>query len=185
VAGLWEGRTRARSRQTGPTEHYQYQVGLPEHGPWREQGETAAMVLHTRRASGGAAMTDPDHLRVETSYPHQRHGSDPMHSVSPMGREIGGGGEIDLRLPDKMEEFDLVGTLFKRRGGWGKHLGWKYRAFALYQGRLMGDWRMESYRIVGLSGRVRPVWQAFFVTTRVRPCQTTRRTSGSLGASST
>jgi hypothetical protein len=42
--------------------------------------------------------------------------------------------DFEFKLPERVEDYDVIGTLYKRRGGWGKHLGWKPRAFTLYQG---------------------------------------------------
>lgn len=36
-----------------------------------------------------------------------------------------------------MEGYEVASTLYKKRGGWGKHLGWRPRAFTLYQGTYM------------------------------------------------
>ncbi|KAM3568042.1 hypothetical protein VYU27_009829, partial [Nannochloropsis oceanica] len=44
------------------------------------------------------------------------------------------GGEEHIPIPDSVDGYEVSGTLFKKRGGWGKHLGWRPRAFTLYAG---------------------------------------------------
>lgn len=85
-----------------------------------------------------SSETPGSNLRLDTQAQpgHGRQSSDVMGTMSsPLGKEAIGS-ELDLKIPERVEDYDVVGTLFKRRGGWGKHLGWKARAFTLYQGEL-------------------------------------------------
>jgi len=70
---------------------------------------------------------------------HNRQGSADGTMGSPNAniRELTSGSSVDmdLKIPERIEDYEVFGTLFKKRGGWGKHLGWKARAFTLYQGR--------------------------------------------------
>lgn len=89
--------------------------------------------------SSALDASDSAGLRLDTQQQgvaqHNRQGSDGLQILSsPLGKDGGSGAEVDLKIPDKVDDYDVVGTLFKRRGGWGKHLGWKARAFTLYQG---------------------------------------------------
>ena len=52
------------------------------------------------------------------------------------GREGGPLVVMELPTPGDAREYELVGTLFKRRGGIGRLLGWKPRLFTLYKGKL-------------------------------------------------
>ena len=40
----------------------------------------------------------------------------------------------EIPTPADPKEYELMGTLFKRRGGIGRILGWKPRLFTLYKG---------------------------------------------------
>ena len=44
----------------------------------------------------------------------------------------------ELLLPPDTKNYDIYGTLFKRRGGMGRILGWKPRLFTLYKGEERG-----------------------------------------------
>jgi len=43
---------------------------------------------------------------------------------------------MELSTPADVKGYEMVGTLFKRRGGIGRLLGWKPRLFTLYRGKL-------------------------------------------------
>lgn len=87
-------------------------------------------------------MSEGD-LRVDTTaaghYGHARSSSSASDAAaafmtSPMGKDMDGGEGGDFKYPERLDQYDLRGSLYKKRGGWGKHLGWKLRAFTLYQG---------------------------------------------------
>lgn len=87
-------------------------------------------------------MSD-NQLHVDTSsYGGQQHlrnasaHSDAANTLtSPMSKDVLEGGESgEFKYPERLDQYEFRGSLYKKRGGWGKHLGWRLRAFTLYQG---------------------------------------------------
>lgn len=56
------------------------------------------------------------------------------------------------QCPERVEEYEVASTLFKKRGGWGKHLGWRPRAFTLYQGKWVGSLAVVDWSVLFLLG---------------------------------
>lgn len=86
-----------------------------------EKGDRGGERGDNRSEEGAGAGEE---RRPEKAGRHERH-STLRHTLTGYGEGA---------MPKKLEDYECLGLLFKRRGGMGRILGWKPRLFTLYRG---------------------------------------------------